>query len=110
MIFLGWRIVIPKILRIQKILVDKVDKKEMYKTICLNIKKYRLQKYEEFKRNNTKNIINPFTTENISALLDYNHTHYKRFESENDTTKMIPLEKLVKLSLILGVKIDDFFK
>ena len=91
-------------------MVNKVNKEQMYKNICKNMKKYRLQRYEEFKNNNPKSSINPFTAENISALLDYNHTHYKRFESENDTTRRIPLDKLVKLSMILDVKIEDFLK
>ena len=61
-------------------------------------------------KNNNSNIINPFSTEKIAELLDYNHNHYKRFESENDSTKKIPLEKIVKLSIILDKKIDDFIK
>ena len=91
-------------------LVSKVDKDEIYITICKNIKKFRLQRYNEFKKQNSKNTINPFSSENISALLDYNHNHYKRFESENDSTKMIPLEKIIKLSIILDKKFDDFIK
>ncbi len=82
----------------------------LYTTICKNMKKFRLEKYHEFKNNNSNNTINPYTTENIAALLDYNHNHYKRFESENDTTKRIPLEKLIKLSIILDKQIDDFIK
>ena len=75
-----------------------------------NIKKYRLEKYNEFKNTNINDTLNPYSTENISALLDYNHNHYKRFESENDSTKRIPLEKLVKLSIILDKNLDDFLK
>ncbi len=91
-------------------MVNKINKQEMYITICKNIKMYRLQRYNEFKKENIQNTINPFSTENIAALLEYSHTHYKRFESENDSTKMIPLDKLVKLSIILDQKIEDFFK
>lgn len=90
--------------------VSKIDKDEIYETICKNIKKYRLEKYNEFKNNNSSSVINPFSSESIAELLDYNHNHYKRFESETDSTKMIPLEKLVKLSIILNVNIDDFLK
>ena len=91
-------------------IVSKIDKEEIYIKICKNIKKFRLERYNEFKMNNVKNSINPFSTENIAALLDYNHNHYKRFESENDSTKKIPLNKLVLLSIILDKKIDDFLK
>lgn len=91
-------------------MVSVINKDELYTTICKNIKKFRLQRYNEFKNKNIQNTINPFSSENIAALLDYNHNHYKRFESENDSTKMIPLDKIVKLSIILDKKIDDFIK
>lgn len=90
--------------------VSKINKEELYTTICRNIKKYRLQRYNEFKNQNSQNTINPFSSENIAALLDYNHNHYKRFESETDSTKMIPLDKLVKLSIILDKSLEDFIK
>ena len=90
--------------------VSKINKDELYITICKNIKKYRLEKYLEFKNENNYSSLNPYSTENIAALLDYNHNHYKRFESENDKTKKIPLEKIVKLSIILDKSLDDFIK
>lgn len=88
--------------------VAEIDKDKLYKDICKNIKKYRLEEYENFKNKKHKNNINPYSTENIAALLDYNHNHYKRFESETDSTKQIPLEKLVKLCIILNKNLDDF--
>lgn len=91
-------------------IVSKVDRNELYINICKNIKKFRLEKYQEFKNENASNTINPYTTENIAALLDYNHNHYKRFESETDSTKEIPLEKIVKLSIILNKSLDEFIK
>lgn len=91
-------------------MVSVIDKEELYITICKNIKKFRLQRYNEFKNQNSQNTINPFSSENIAALLDYNHNHYKRFESDSDSTKMIPLEKVVKLSIILDKSLDDFIK
>jgi len=89
--------------------LNKVNKEMLYVRICKNIKKFRLEKYNEFKNKNSNNI-NPYSTEKIAELLDYNHNHYKRFESENDSTKKIPLEKLVKLSIILEKSLDDFIK
>ena len=68
------------------------------------------EKYKEFKKNYANSTINPYTTENIAALLDYNHTHYKRFESDNDSTKKIPLKKIVLLSIILDTSIEDLMK
>lgn len=93
-----------------KKLVTSFDKEKMYTNICKNIKKFRLQRYNEFKKGNYSSTINPFSTENIAELLEYNHTHYKRFESENDNTKIIPFDKLVKLSIILDVKLEDFLE
>lgn len=90
--------------------VSNLDKAMLYIKICKNIKKFRLEKYKEFKYSENNNSINPYSTENIAALLDYNHNHYKRFESENDSTKQIPLDKLVKLSIILDKNLDDFIK
>ncbi len=93
-----------------QIIVSKINKEEIYRRICSNVKKYRLEKYYEFKRNSSAKGINPYTTENISSLLDYNHNYYKRFESENDETKVIPLIKLIKLSHILDKDISDFLE
>lgn len=91
-------------------MVSVINKEDLYITICKNIKVFRLQRYNEFKNQDSQNTINPFSSENIAALLDYNHNHYKRFESESDTTKMIPLDKIVKLSIILDRELDDFIK
>lgn len=90
--------------------VSNLDKNMLYIKICKNIKKFRLEKYKEFKSSENNSRINPYSTENIAALLDYNHNHYKRFESENDSTKQIPLDKLVKLSIILDKNLDEFIK
>lgn len=84
-----------------------IDKDILYKNMCKNIKKYRLEKYTEYKKSNHNNKINPYSSENIAALLDYNHNHYKRFESVNDSTRRMPLEKIVKLSIILEKSIEE---
>lgn len=93
-----------------QVILSNINKDELYTVICKNIKKFRLEKYTEFKMQNSHKKLNPYSTENIAALLDYNHNHYKRFESETDSTKIIPLEKLVKLAIILDKNIDDFIK
>lgn len=87
-----------------------IDKDELYKRICRNIKDIRLKKYKEFKKLCTNNKINPYSTENIADLINYSHTHYKRFESDNDKTKKIPLPKLILLSLILDTTLDEIVK
>ncbi len=90
--------------------IFKIDKKVLYQRICKNIKRIRLEKYEEFKKICNSNTINPYSTENIAALLDYNHNHYKRFESETDSTKRIPLEKLIYLTIIFDTTLDELIK
>ena len=90
--------------------VSVIDKKDLYINICKNIKRIRKERYNEFKKSINDKSINPYTTESIAELLDYNHTHYKRFESENDSTKQIPLDKLIKLAIILDVDIDEIIK
>ena len=90
--------------------VEKIDKDELYNRICKNIKTIRQEKYQEFKKIYKNDCINPYTTESIAELLDYNHTHYKRFESENDSTKRIPLEKLILLAMIFDITIDELIK
>ena len=90
--------------------VSNLDKDMLYVKICKNIKIFRLEKYKEFKKSNNYSRINPYSTENIAALLDYNHNHYKRFESASDSTKRIPLNKLAKISIILDKTIDELMK
>ena len=90
--------------------IAKSNNEDLYNRICRNIKRTRKEKYREFKKVSANSAINPYTTENIAALLNYNHTHYKRFESENDSTKKIPLNKLVLLSIILETSLDDLTK
>lgn len=90
--------------------IAKCNNDDLYYRICKNIKKIRKEKYKEFKKISSNSAINPYTTENIAALLDYNHTHYKRFESENDSTKKMPLKKIVLLSIILETSIEDLMK
>lgn len=88
-------------------MVSRINNENIYFKICMNIKKIRLQKYQEFKNNYHDNTINPYSTENIADLLNYNHNHYKRFESANDKTKRIPLEKLICLATIFDMSLDD---
>lgn len=87
-----------------------INKEELYKKICKNIKRIRKEKYNEFKKLGINNTINPYTTENISDLLNYNHTHYKRFESDNDSTKRMPLDKLILLTIIFDTTLDELIK
>lgn len=95
---------------LQNKLENYTNDKDLYKIICKNIKMYRKERNQEFKSNCISNSINPYTSENFAALLDYNHTHYKRFESENDSTKKMPLIKILMATTILDVDIMDLFQ
>lgn len=39
--------------------INKLNKEDIFKTICKNIKKYRLEKYNEFKSTNINDTLNP---------------------------------------------------
>lgn len=90
--------------------IINIDKDELYRRICKNIKRIRKEKYNEFKNLGINNTINPYSTENISDLLNYNHNHYKRFESDNDSTKRMPLDKLILLTIIFDTTLDELIK
>ena len=63
--------------------------------ICQNIKKYRLDKGARIM--------------DLAEKLDLSVNHLKRIESANDRNN-ISLITLYKISIILGVRIDKFFK
>lgn len=89
---------------------DIEDEEEIYQKICRNIKRVRLIRYHEFKEKAEPSAINPYTSENIASLLGYSHTHYKRFESENDKTIKIPLIRIIQLLLILDIPFEELLK
>ena len=90
--------------------INTIDTFDAYKKICHNIKLIRKQKYKEFKIICNSNTINPYSTENLAALLGYNHTYYKRFESDKDSTKKIPFEKLLIIITVFDITFDDLLK
>lgn len=83
---------------------------KLNETICRNLRRIRVERCSEFKKTMNNGVINPYTSENIASLLGYSHTHYKRYESENDKTKKIPLIRLIQLAIILDVPIEEFIK
>lgn len=91
-------------------MIYPIDKEELYFKVCRNIKRIRQERYEQFKKEYNNYSLNPYTTENIADLLGYNHNHYKRFESETDKTKRIPLNKLIILTIILDTTLDELVK
>ena len=101
---------IYKYIELQNKLANIIKEEELYRTICKNIKEKRKIRYNEFKEMKLDNSINQYTTENFADLLNYDHTHYKRFESETDSTKRIPLIKIIMASLILDVSIESLLK
>ena len=96
--------------KIEKLCFD-MDKEELNIRICENIKKFRLERYFQFKEccSHTP-LLNPYSTQRIAELLNYSHNYYKRFESRNDKTKNMPKEKLWLLSIILDKDLSDFYK
>ena len=89
----------------------EADKDELNKKICENIRKFRLERYYQFKELCSHvPSLNPYSTQRIAELLNYSHNYYKRFESKNDKTKNIPKDKLWLLSIILDKNLSDFYK
>ena len=78
-------------------------------TVCKNMYKFRIEKYNEFKHI-YKNEENPYSVDNIAELLNISKVHYKRLENVNDKCKYITLDKLIILSIIYDKKLDDFLK
>ena len=69
--------------------------KNIKAVICRNIKKYRKEA--------------DMSVYELSEKVDVTPEHLKRIESENDRNN-ISLLTLYKISIILGVSIDNFFK
>ena len=92
--------------------IEKLKEKTYRRTICHNIKKFRLEYYNEYKarNNNARGIYNPYSVDNISYLLDMSKVHYKRLESENDRNKYISLDNLIILKTIYDKSLDDFLE
>lgn len=90
-------------------LVDKNSPQDYKINICKNMRKFRIEKYNQFKSEN-KGIENPYSVDNISELLGISKVHYKRLENINDKCKHINLDKLIILSIIYEKKLDDFIK
>ena len=93
--------------------VIKIKENKSYRNvICRNIKKFRIEYYNEFKNQNgnARGIYNPYSVDNISYLLDMSKVHYKRLESETDINKHISLDNLMILKEIYDKSLDDFLK
>lgn len=90
-------------------IAEKIKDREILKTLAYNLKKYRLSLYEQYKQLN-RQIDNPYSSENIASLLDISRRHYKRLENPNYITKNISIEKLLILSEVYEIPLDNFFK
>ena len=90
-------------------IVDYVKNSNYSKILATNLKKFRLDYYNEYSAVNGKKD-NPYSLDSISSLLDITRRHYTRLENPNYTTKNITMEKLIILSKIYEIPLDDFFK
>ena len=87
-------------------IAENVKNSNFEKILASNLKKLRLNHYNEYKTLNSK-IDNPYSLDNISSLLGISRRHYSRLENPNYTSKNITLDKLIILSKIYEVQIDD---
>lgn len=88
---------------------EQVKSKKLLQVLAVNLMKFRLERYEKYKKLD-KNVDNPYSSENIASLLNISRRHYKRLENPNYITKNISLEKLLILSEIYRIPLDNFFK
>ena len=88
-------------------IAEKIKEKEMLKVLAKNLKKYRLSLYEQYKKLDKKTD-NPYSSENIATLLDISRRHYKRLENPNYITKNISIEKILILSEVYNIPLEDF--
>lgn len=90
--------------------LEKITNIDIKKRICKNMKKYRLELYNEYKKqyNGRRKYDNPYSTINISEYLEISDIYYRRLESENDEHKFITMDRLIKLSIILNKSLEDF--
>jgi len=82
-------------------LVSVINKEDIYTTICKNIKKFRLQRYNEFKNQNSQNTINNIntTTSNgkmISHIIKQRHIPYQAPLSYKHVEKSLIPDKSTK--------------
>ena len=87
-------------------IAENVKNSNFEKTLASNLKKLRISHYNEYKNLNNK-IDNPYSLDNISSLLGISRRHYSRLENPNYTSKNITLDKLIILSKIYEIKIED---
>ena len=90
-------------------IAENVKNSSHAKNLAANLKKLRLNHYNKYKELNNK-IDNPYSLDNISSLLGISRRHYSRLENPNYTSKNITLDKLIILSKIYEIKIDDLLK
>ena len=90
-------------------MIEKFCKQSKGNKIGKNLKKYRLSLYEQYKKLDKKTD-NPYSSENIATLLDISRRHYKRLENPNYITKNISIEKILILSEVYNIPLEDFFK
>lgn len=72
-----------------------ISKEELHRIVCKNIKKYRMQQ--------------GFTQQALSEKIEMSHEYFRQLESAKGQ-KDFTFYTLYKISLVLGIPIDDFTK
>ena len=90
-------------------IAEKIKERKSLVILSENLKKYRLYLYEEYNKLK-KGVDNPYSSENIASILNISRRHYKRLENPNAITKNISIEKLLILSEIYNISLEDFFR
>lgn len=96
-------------------ILERLEEINLYENkmfICMNMKKYRLEKYEIYRINNNgaRGIKNPYSPQNIASYLGISERHYKRLENPNEKCKNLSLVNLIKLCYVFHKEPSDFIK
>ena len=86
--------------------LEKVDLEKTREKICKNIKKYRLQLYNKYKKeyNGRRGPDNPYSAFNVAGYLGISETHYRRIESVGNKTAFVNINFLFILCHVFNKK------
>lgn len=78
-------------------------------TVSKRVKQLRLSHFEEYKKIKG-GLDNPYSMDNISYLLGITPRHYKKLESLTDDKNSFNDDKLLILSKIFNIHMEEFYK
>ena len=90
-------------------IVEEYKNSNYNSTVSKRVKQLRTRFFEEYK-NIKKGLDNPYSMDSIAYLLGITPRHYKKLESTTYNKNNFNDDKLLILSKIFGVHMEDFYK